>query len=80
MIQPNLDLPKFRAAALTELGRRMFFDPRLSASGKQACATCHDPAHAFGPPSALPVQSRLDPSSGADYLPDIAGTKRARAA
>jgi cytochrome c peroxidase len=27
--------------ALAELGRELFFDPRLSASGKTACATCH---------------------------------------
>jgi cytochrome c peroxidase len=27
--------------ALVELGRELFFDPRLSASGKTACATCH---------------------------------------
>jgi cytochrome c peroxidase len=45
-----------RAAALGELGRKMFFDPGLSASGKQACASCHDPAHAFGPAGAEPVQ------------------------
>lgn len=45
-----------RAAALGELGRELFFDPSLSASGKMACATCHDPRHAFGPPNALPVQ------------------------
>jgi cytochrome c peroxidase len=45
-----------RAAALTDLGRRMFFDQNLSASGRMSCATCHDPARAFGPPNALPVQ------------------------
>jgi cytochrome c peroxidase len=43
-------------AGLTALGRALFFDPRLSASGRQACASCHDPAHAFGPPNADPVQ------------------------
>src|SRR5262249_49951125 len=42
--------------ALTELGRKIFFDPSLSASGKLACASCHDPKFAFGPPNALPVQ------------------------
>jgi len=43
-------------AALTALGRTMFFDRSLSASGRIACATCHDPRHAFGPPpgQALP--------------------------
>jgi cytochrome c peroxidase len=45
-----------RAQALELLGRKMFFDPALSASGKIACATCHDPAFAYGPPNALPVQ------------------------
>jgi cytochrome c peroxidase len=44
------------AAALTALGRELFSDPALSASGKLACASCHDPKHAFGPPNDLPVQ------------------------
>ncbi|GAC1672690.1 MAG: cytochrome c peroxidase [Steroidobacteraceae bacterium] len=43
-------------AAMTEMGRALFFDVSLSASGKMACATCHDPKHAFGPPNDLPVQ------------------------
>ncbi len=43
-------------AALEALGRRMFFDAGLSASGRMSCASCHDPAHAFGPPNDLPVQ------------------------
>jgi cytochrome c peroxidase len=30
-----------------ELGRKLFFDGRLSADGTVACATCHDPARAF---------------------------------
>src|SRR5438552_86934 len=45
-----------RAETLTALGRQMFFDPSLSASGKQACSSCHDPDHAFGPASASPVE------------------------
>ena len=44
------------AAALTALGRTLFEDPALSASGKMACATCHDPKHDFGPPNAQAVQ------------------------
>jgi cytochrome c peroxidase len=34
---------------LTDLGREMFFDPRLSASGKLSCSSCHDPQYAYGP-------------------------------
>jgi cytochrome c peroxidase len=45
-----------RAAALEALGRTLFFDPSLSASGQMSCASCHDPAHGFGPANALPVQ------------------------
>jgi cytochrome c peroxidase len=45
-----------RAAALRALGARLFVDPRLSASGRLACATCHDPAHGFSPANANPVQ------------------------
>jgi cytochrome c peroxidase len=41
---------------LTALGRTMFLDPALSASGKLACSSCHAPDHGFGPPNALPVQ------------------------
>jgi cytochrome c peroxidase len=36
--------------SLALLGRLMFFDPSLSASGKLACGTCHDPKYAYGPP------------------------------
>jgi cytochrome c peroxidase len=44
------------AAAMMAVGRRLFFDKSLSASGTLACATCHDPARGFGPPNDLPVQ------------------------
>jgi cytochrome c peroxidase len=44
------------AATLAGLGRLLFFDKALSASGKVACAGCHDPKQAFAPSNALPVQ------------------------
>jgi len=45
-----------RAAAITTLGRQLFLDPRLSASGRMSCASCHDPANHFAPANDLPVQ------------------------
>jgi cytochrome c peroxidase len=42
--------------ALREIGRRMFADPALSASGRMSCASCHDPARGFSPANALSVQ------------------------
>ncbi len=43
-------------AELTTLGRALFFDSALSASGRMACSSCHDPAHAWGPANARAVQ------------------------
>lgn len=50
------------------LGRKIFFDPSLSASGQMSCASCHDPAHAHAQTNALPVQF-----GGPDL--DVAGTR-----
>src|SRR5580700_8425566 len=41
---------------MTEIGRALFSDPALSASGTIACVTCHDRHAAYGPPNALAVQ------------------------
>ena len=53
---------------LTALGRAMFNDPGLSASGRLSCASCHDPAAAFGP-------NARTPSPFADGDPAHAGTR-----
>ncbi|MBV1774792.1 cytochrome-c peroxidase [Burkholderiaceae bacterium DAT-1] len=58
--QPRSGVPQ---AAITRLGEALFFDPRLSASGQQSCASCHDPAHHFAPANALAIQP-----GGADGL------------
>jgi cytochrome c peroxidase len=39
-------------AQLADLGRALFGDPALSASGQLSCASCHDPRHAYGNPAA----------------------------
>jgi cytochrome c peroxidase len=43
--------------AMVELGRQLFWDPRLSASGKTACVTCHLPYLGYG---VTDRNSRLD--------------------
>jgi cytochrome c peroxidase len=40
---------------MAELGREIFFDTRLSSSGKMSCASCHSPDDAYGPPNDGPV-------------------------
>lgn len=52
---PAVPRPRPLSAA-AEAGKQLFFDRALSASGKLACATCHDPDHAYGPPDDLSVR------------------------
>ncbi len=46
------------SAALVRLGKRLFYEPALSASGTRSCASCHRPDHAFA--NGLKVDSALD--------------------
>ena len=39
-----------------QLGDKIFNDQSLSASGKQSCASCHSPDHAYGPSNDLSAQ------------------------
>ena len=43
-------------SAPAALGKKIFFDASLSASGRMSCASCHSPEHAYGPPNGLAVQ------------------------
>ncbi len=51
-------------SAIALLGKQIFHDPSLSASGRLSCASCHDPAHAYGPPDGSAV--RLGGPKGRD--------------
>ncbi len=54
-----VQLARNRVAPLSRtalLGRQIFFDARMSRSGTLSCASCHSPAHAYGPPDTTPVQ------------------------
>ena len=39
-----------------QVGKELFFDKRMSATGAMSCATCHDPEHFHAPPNDLAVQ------------------------
>jgi cytochrome c peroxidase len=47
--------PAAPLSAMARLGRDIFFDTSLSSSGSLACASCHSPDHAYGPPNDGPV-------------------------
>jgi len=57
--------PSQPLSAVAQLGKQLFFDTALSASGKQSCASCHDPATGYGPPPGRPKVG-LAPSGGSD--------------
>ena len=49
--------------ALADLGRDLFFDPRISASGKTACASCHFPELGYVVTDAHPRNDSGKPTS-----------------
>jgi cytochrome c peroxidase len=51
-LQP-LPAPETPKAEQVELGRYLFFDPRLSGDGALSCDSCHEPAQGWGDGQAL---------------------------
>jgi cytochrome c peroxidase len=56
-LDPNRPIPKDNplTEAKVRLGRKLFFDPVLSADGTVSCASCHQPDHGFASPQAQAV-------------------------
>jgi cytochrome c peroxidase len=55
--------PSIENQALVDLGRELFFDPRISASGKTACASCHVPELGWVVTDAQPRNDSGKPTS-----------------
>jgi len=49
------------SAAKVALGRRLFFEPRLSVTGRYSCASCHEPARAYTDGRALAIGATGQP-------------------
>lgn len=62
------------ADTLTAIGRRLFFDATLSASGHVSCASCHDSAYAWASPDARAVArgGTTDTMPGVRAVPGLA--------
>lgn len=62
-----------RAEQLRAVGARLFGDRTLSASGTLACASCHRPDRAFGPPDGLAVRlgGAANTASGVRAVPSL---------
>jgi cytochrome c peroxidase len=53
--QPAVPATSALTAERVRLGRKLFFDPALSADCTVSCASCHDPAHGFASPAPRAV-------------------------
>jgi len=54
LLAATMAAPAAALSPLEDLGKKLFFDPALSANGTQSCAACHAPETAFtGPDSAV---------------------------
>jgi cytochrome c peroxidase len=55
--KPSIPADNALTPEKVELGRRLFYDKRLSANGTQSCASCHQQAYAFSEPHATATGS-----------------------
>ncbi len=62
--------------AKVELGRRLFFDPRLSRGERLSCASCHKPAFGWADPRSFSVG--VDGVSGTRNAPSVLNRGLAR--
>ena len=56
-------------SAVALLGKQIFYDQTLSASGTQSCASCHSAQHSYAPDNAFPVQLGGAHMNQAGYRP-----------
>lgn len=55
-----------------ELGRQLYFDPRVSLDGTVSCATCHNPAKGWT--DNMPVSVGIDGQTGGRSAPTVLNT------
>lgn len=70
-VDPRLPVPRENrlTAEKVELGRRLFFDERLSRDGSISCATCHLPERAFS--DGRPIAEGIDGTPGRRNAPTL---------
>lgn len=69
---PEIPIPPDnpQSSVKIELGKQLFFDPRLSADGTISCASCHQPKRAFtdGRPTAVGIGGQVGPRNAPTVL------------
>ena len=69
VLEPEIPRTNPLSPAKVDLGRRLYFDKRLSADGTVSCATCHDPQRGFA--DGRPVAVGIKNQSGARNSPTV---------
>jgi cytochrome c peroxidase len=69
VLEPEIPRQNPLSQAKVDLGRRLYFDKRLSADGTVSCATCHDPQKGFG--DGRPVAVGIKSQAGARNSPTV---------
>jgi len=54
-----------------ELGKKLYFDTRISTDGTVACATCHDPRHGFVDPRGKATSAGVGGAMGTRNAPTV---------
>lgn len=71
VLEPEIPADNPPTAAKVELGRRLYFDARLSTDGTIACATCHAPESAFADPRETATSAGAGGALGARNAPTV---------
>jgi len=69
VLEPIIPEQNPLTAVRVDLGRRLYFDKRLSADGTVSCATCHDPQKGFA--DGRPVAIGIKKQTGARNSPTV---------
>jgi cytochrome c peroxidase len=71
VLPPEVPADNPPTAAKLELGKKLYFDTRMSTDGSVACATCHDPRHGFADPRGKPTSAGVGGALGTRNAPTV---------
>ena len=71
VLPPDVPADNPVTATKVALGKQLYFDTRVSTDGTVACATCHDPGHAFVDPRGTPTSAGVGGALGTRNAPTV---------
>ena len=71
VLPPEVPADNPPTAAKVELGKKLYFDTRISTDGSVACVTCHDPRSGFADPRGKPTSAGVGGAVGTRNSPTV---------